>query len=327
MAKNLNQEMHVNLSFTADTGNAKAQLKDLQSQLTKVVNLSVKDIGGNVLAQDIEKASLAAAQLKAHLEDATNVDTGKLDLGRLSQGLNPKELREYRKALERIGPTGQKVFLSFAQSIQQAELPLKRTNALMSELWTTMKNTARWQLTSSAMHGFMSAVSSAYGYAKDLNESLNNIRIVSGQNTEQMAKFAEEANKAARILNTTTTSYTNAALIYYQQGLSDEEIKKRTDITIKMANVARQSAEIVSDQLTAVWNNFYKEGEDSLERYADVMTALGAATASSTDEIAGGLEKFASIADMIGLSFDYAASSLATITATTRQSEEVVGNK
>jgi TP901 family phage tail tape measure protein len=188
-----------------------------------------------------------------------------------------------------------------------------------------MKNTARWQLTSSAMHGFMSAVSSAYGYAKDLNESLNNIRIVSNASAEEMAKFAEEANRAARALNTTTTSYTNAALIYYQQGLSDEEIKKRTDITIKMANVARQSAEVVSDQLTAVWNNFYKEGEDSLERYADVMTALGAATASSTDEIAGGLEKFASIADMIGLSFDYAASSLATITATTRQSEEVVG--
>jgi TP901 family phage tail tape measure protein len=55
------------------------------------------------------------------------------------------------------------------------------------------------------------------------------------------------------------------------------------------------------------------------------MTALGAATASSSDEIAGGLEKFASIADMIGLSYEYAASALATITATTRQSEDVVG--
>jgi hypothetical protein len=53
-------------------------------------------------------------------------------------------------------------------------------------------------------------------------------------------------------------------LIYYQQGLSDEEIKKRTDITIKMANVTRDSAEIVSDQLTAVWNNFYKQGGESL---------------------------------------------------------------
>jgi hypothetical protein len=55
------------------------------------------------------------------------------------------------------------------------------------------------------------------------------------------------------------------------------------------------------------------------------MVALGAATASSSDEIAGGLEKFAAIGDTIGLSFDYAASALATITANTRQSEEVVG--
>jgi TP901 family phage tail tape measure protein len=55
------------------------------------------------------------------------------------------------------------------------------------------------------------------------------------------------------------------------------------------------------------------------------MTKLGAETASSTDEIAGGLEKFASVADMIGLSFDNAAAALATITATTRQSEDVVG--
>jgi TP901 family phage tail tape measure protein len=55
------------------------------------------------------------------------------------------------------------------------------------------------------------------------------------------------------------------------------------------------------------------------------MTALGAKTASSTDEIAGGLEKFAAVADTIGLSYEYAASALATITSNTRESEEVVG--
>ena len=321
MAKQLN----VNLAFTADTSKAKAQLQDLQKQLTEVVNLSTKKAGGEILAQDIEKASKAAAELKTYLEDATNVKTGKLDLGKLSEALDTKKLKSYRNSLQAIGVEGQKAFMMLAQSITDAEVPLRRTSNLMSELWVTMKNTARWQLTSSAMHGFMSAVSSAYGYAQDLNESLNNIRIVSGQDTEQMAKFAEKANKAAKALNTTTTNYTNAALIYYQQGLSDSEIEERTDITIKMANVARQSAEVVSDQLTAVWNNFYKKGEEGLAYYADIMTALGAETASSTDEIAAGLEKFASIADMIGLSFEYAASSLATITATTRQSPEVVG--
>jgi TP901 family phage tail tape measure protein len=76
--------------------------------------------------------------------------------------------------------------------------------------------------------------------------------------------------------------------------------------------------------MTSIWNNFYN-GSKSLEYYADVMTALGAATASSTEEIAGGLEKFAAVADTIGLSYEYAAAALATITSNTRQSEEVVG--
>jgi TP901 family phage tail tape measure protein len=91
-----------------------------------------------------------------------------------------------------------------------------------------------------------------------------------------------------------------------------------------MANVARQSATVVSDQLTAIWNNFY-DGSKSLEYYADVMTALGAATASSSEEIADGLNKFAAVAETVGLSYEYAAAALATVTATTRQSADTVG--
>lgn len=106
--------------------------------------------------------------------------------------------------------------------------------------------------------------------------------------------------------------------------LTDEEVKARTDITIKMANAAQESATIVSDQLTAIWNNFY-DGSQSLEYYADVLTKLGAATASSTDEIAQGLEKFAAISDTIGLSYEYATAALTTITSNTRQSADVVG--
>lgn len=91
-----------------------------------------------------------------------------------------------------------------------------------------------------------------------------------------------------------------------------------------MANAVGESTEKVANQLTAVWNNFY-DGTQTLEHYADAMTKLGAYTASSTDEIAEGTEKFASVAKMIGLDFDTAAAALATVTAQTRQSAEVVG--
>jgi hypothetical protein len=53
-----------------------------------------------------------------------------------------------------------------------------------------------------------------------------------------MAAFAEKANKAAKALSATTTQYTDAALIYYQQGLNDQEVQDRADITIKMAHAS-----------------------------------------------------------------------------------------
>jgi hypothetical protein len=81
--------------------------------------------------------------------------------------------------------------MSLAQSIAAAEIPMKRTNTLLNTMWTTMKNTARWQLSSSALHAFTGALHSAVGYAKDLNKSLNNIRIVTGDSVDDMAKFAE----------------------------------------------------------------------------------------------------------------------------------------
>ena len=62
-----------------------------------------------------------------------------------------------------------------------------------------------------------------------------------------MARFAVEANIAAKKLSTTTTDYTNASLIYFQQGLNDKEVAERTEVTIKMANAAGVSAQKVSD--------------------------------------------------------------------------------
>lgn len=93
-----------------------------------------------------------------------------------------------------------------------------------------------------------------------------------------------------------------------------------------MANVTGEAVDQVSSYMTAIWNNFNKAGDESAEHYGDIMTLLGAETAASSEEIAGGLEKFASIGDTIGLSFDYAASAVTTIVDRTRESEDTVGN-
>ena len=87
---------------------------------------------------------------------------------------------------------------------------------------------------------------------KDLDRSLNDIRIVTGKSAEEMGEFAKQANNAAKALAVTTEDYTKGSLIYYQQGLDDETVKALTDITAKTSNVTGQSMSTVSEELTAV---------------------------------------------------------------------------
>ena len=318
------KQLNIDLTVNANTKQAEKNIQELSDSLKKLAD--IQPLEGMSLNKDMQSAVTSARELQRHLSGAMNSKTGNLDLSKLSKSLKSAntDIATLSSGLLRAGRDGEQAFMNVQRALSTASVQINKANGLLGEFWVTLKNTARWQISSTALHAFVGSLQTAYGYAKNLDESLNNIRIVTGHNIEYMDKFAEKANKAAKALSSTTLDYTNASLIYYQQGLSDEEVSKRTEVTLKMANAAGESAEKISDQLTSVWNNFAK-GSDNLEHYADAMVRLGADTASSTDEIADGVQKFASVAGTIGLSFDNAAAALATITATTRESADVVG--
>ena len=323
----MSKTVEVRLNFTAETAQAEQALNRLQTSLRNISTQSNMNTGGFRFTQELNQASDAAIKLRQNLSNAINTNTNKLDLSKFRKEMDKSgmSLEKYRVALQKIGPEGQNAFIDLSKAILSSQTPLTHSIKLFDKLWDSLKRTAGWQISSLAIHGIQSALSDAYHYAEDLNKSLNNIRIVTGYSADRMADFAKQANKAARELSSTTLDYTDASLIYYQQGLDDKAVKERTDTTIKMANVTGTTAETVSQQMTAVWENFMKDGQHATEYYADVMAALGASTASSTDEIAQGLEKFAAVADTVGLSYEYATAALATITAKTRQSADIVG--
>ena len=322
-----NETIGVNLKFSADVSAAKRAMAELQgslAQIHKATNTSANP--GIRYAQDLHEASQAAAQLRIQLANAFNQDTGKLNLTRFNMEMKQSGMtvEKYRAALSSIGPQGKQAFTQLAHAISTADAQTFNLNNGLQRLGATFMNTLRYQMSASIIMAFTKSISEAVGYVKDLNSSLNDIRIVTGYGADKMKIFAEQANKAAKALSTTTNEYAKASLIYFQQGLNDADVQKRTDLTIKMANVTGQAVSEVSDQLTAVWNNF-DDGTKSLEHYVDVMVALGAATASSSEEISEGLNKFAAVAETVGLSYEYAAAALATVTAETRQSADVVG--
>lgn len=325
----MGNQINVGLKFTADTGQAKASIQELQSLLNKLSldGASTSKAAPTIEAKRIREAAEAAKELSYHLNNAYNAKTGRFDLSALDKSLKSSNtnVQELSTKLIGAGDTGQQAFLKLAQSISQADQPMLKISSRMQDFAKVLKQTAKYQLSNNLIRGFTGAIQSAYHYAQSLNASLTDIRIVTGYNTDQMAKFAEQANKAAKALSTTTTDYTKGSLIYFQQGLGDDEVRERTETTIKMANATGESTSKIADQMTAVWNNF-ADGSRELSYYADVMTALGAATASSTDEISEGINKFAATAKTVGLSYEYATAALATVTARTRESADVVGN-
>ena len=319
-----NRNVQYSLNFTANTTSAKAALQELFKSLDGV---NQRNIDLSYIDADLQAGAAAARQLKSHLEEAVNVNTGKLNLNDLEKSLKSSgtSLADLSQKLLNCGDAGQKAFSSIVNAIAKTEIPIRKTNSLLNDFATTMKNTFKWQISSNIMHGLESSLNGAVSYAKNLNTALTDIRIVTGQSADDMARFAASANKAAQELKTTTTEYAKASLIYFQQGDSDEVVKQKTDITIKAANASSESTVTeMSDYLTAVWNS-YQVANDELESTVDIMAALGAKTATSMEEIASAMQKVASVGNSVGVDFDQLSSIISTVSSVTRQSAESIG--
>ena len=327
MAKQLN----VNLNFTADTRQAESNLASLKQQL-ETLAAQGDVLGPSKMNDNLVKAVQSAKDLSKHLSNAYNPKTGNLSLTKFDESLkrSRQNLLGLSNDLLGAGKTGQQAFMNLQNGIAAANVQLNKTQTLLGTFATTFMNTLRWQATSSIIHGVAGALSQAMGYAKDLNKTLTDIRIVAPEKSlEDMAKFADIANKRAKDLSSTTLDYAKAALIYYQQGEKnlggEQAVLERTDVTTKMANVTGDSVDEVSSYMTAIWNNFNKAGDHSVEHYADILTKLGAETAASTTEITDALEKYSAVADTIGLSYEAASAAATTLIDRTREAPEVAG--
>lgn len=250
-----------NIRFNIDFNVKKQNLNELMDAL-KQVQLEVDKAGkDNHLSRSLMQAGAAAKELQAMLNSSWNNKLNNLDLNKLNNSIKKAYggVESLKNIFSQAGAAGSDsafaaadAYNKFASNILNTRLQLKQSNKFLNEMAETMSNTVKWGVASGMMNKLAGSVSQAIGFTKSLDASLNNIRIVTNKSAEDMANFAVEANNAAKALGQGTTDYTKASLIYYQQGLSEEDVKARTETTLKTANVTGQSAEAVSEQLTAV---------------------------------------------------------------------------
>ena len=318
MANQIKFDVGFNIN-KSDLNTLTTALKNIQGEVNKA------KITGN-LTEELKQAGAAASQLESILNQSWNSKLGQLDLTKVNNSIKSTygTVNNLKKALEGSGSSGAAAYNKFASTVMHTNIQLKESNKLISGMATTLGNALRYGVSSRIVNDLMGSIQQAYNYTIKLDTSLNDIRIVTGQSAENMERFARQANEAAKNMGANTLDYTNAALIYYQQGLSEEEVAARTETTIKAANVTGKTGAEVSEQLTAVWNG-YKVTAEETEAYVDKLAAVAATTAADLEELSVGMSKVASAANAMGVDFDDLNAQIATIVSVTRQAPESVG--
>lgn len=310
------------IDFTVGFNIDKTGLNQLESSLDKITAKS--QLPG--ATRQLKEAGVMAQQVGTILRNSFNYDFNQVNIGAFTQGLKTAGLSmdQLRSKFTAAGGQGTAAFSQLGSSILNTKIQIKESNTLLDKMARTMTNTVTWGIASGAFNKVTQSVRESLSYVEKLDKSSNDIRIVTNKSAESMSQFAKEANSAAKGLGASTRDYTEASLIYYQQGLKDNEVKARTETTLKTANVTGQSTSAVSEELTAVWNG-YKVAAADTEKYVDKLAAVAADSASNLEELSTAMSKVSSAASTMGVDVDSLNAQISTIISATRQAPESVG--
>lgn len=303
------------------------QDKELQSSLKALQNdiQNAFNIRGFSLTPEIQNATKEAMALEKALKRATT-DKG------ISYYSLTSELRKAGTSASQLTSTLTKGGSQFAASLSVANNALALSNRNVISLNNKIKEMSRvltqsfkFTAAQSALQAVSNAAQQAFQWVEELNKTITDISVVTGYQGEQLERVTKNAIQGAKELRIAANDYAQGALIFYQQGLNDEEVARRTEITVKAARAAGASMSEMSSQLTAVWNTYQMAGNE-MQRAASVGAKMAADTAVDFSDIAEAMQTAAAPAEQMGVSYNSLAAIIATVGDTTQQSASVIGN-
>ena len=318
-----NSQVNIGIKFKTDSKEIETSLNKLKKSLQEIQKIKPGNFSGT--KKQLYDIQETAKKVEQAMEKAFNPTLNTTNIATFKSSLKDSGLtiNQVKSDFSKLGVQGEVAFNRMTSSLLTTNLQLKQTSKFLSDMGDTMVKTVKWGIASSIMNSFSSSVQGAFNYVQSLEKSLTNIRIVTGDSTQKMAQFADQANRSAQALGRSTLDYTKASLTFYQQGLNDQDVQARTEATLKAQNITGAGQEM-ADYLTSVWNG-YKVANEEAELYVDKLAAVADSSASDMSELAIAMSKVASTAHTMGVDVDQLNGMIATVVATTRQAPEAVG--
>lgn len=332
---------------------SQGQIKDKFDQM--VSSIAQGDIGalsnymntlGDAIAKvqkQVQAGGSDTTALEKELETLKNVQTAIGNaFGANSQQYiseTSQKLKEFRESLDdkqkaifdqlagsiqRLGENGQRA----GEQVRTANEGLRESaNAAAkskSELEQVIQSFARFTTLAGIMDIFRNSIRAAFNAVKELDEAMNSIAVVTDMTTQDLWDQIDVYTQMANATGSTIAGAYQVAQLYYQQGLSTNDVMTATTETLKLARVAAIDYASATDYMTSAVKGFGLSYQD-LSHIMDVYSNLAAKTAADTEEISIAMSKVASIAHSTGMELETTAGFLTQIIATTREAPETAG--
>ena len=332
---------------------SQGQIKDKFDQM--VSSIAQGDIGalsnymntlGDAIAKvqkQIQAGGSDTTALEKELEILKNVQTAIGNaFGANSQQYiseTSQKLKEFRESLDnkqkaifdqltssmqRLGENGQRAGEQIKTTNERLRESANAAAKSKSELEAVIGQFARFTTLAGIMDIFRNSIRAAFNAVKELDKAMNSIAVVTDMTTQDLWDQIDVYTQMANATGSTIAGAYQVAQLYYQQGLSTNDVMTATTETLKLARVAAIDYANATNYMTSAVKGFNLSYQD-LSHIMDVYSNLAANTAADTREISVAMSKVASIAHSTGMELETTAGLLTQIIATTREAPETAG--
>ena len=290
-------------------------LKQINAQNSKIdeQNRKAKSLSGQ---STVSSATLFTEKQVEKLEGtAITSDTLKGWMSIISQSDN---------LIKQVADSGERLSNNFNTELPRAT---KEAEKLAKATSTIREIFGQFGIAFSAatiVNSFQQLARSAFDFYKSLDSALNEIYIVSNLTIDNVNSLKTNFINMAKETGVAIDDVTRSAVLFYQQGLSTDEVLEMTEVTSQFAKVAGIDATDAADKLTAAVNGYCLAAEDA-SMVADKFNKVAAASAADINELSTAFSKAAAQANQAGVSMDNYLAYIATMVEATREAPENIG--
>ena len=155
------------------------KLKGMKGLTSNTKNDNALKLADN---KELEESYQTILKIQKALNSATNFSTGSFNTSTFLSDLHKMNVSTQNlvKTFSTAGVAGQQAFNQLAAALGSTEAKVSRMSTTVTKMFNTFQNTLRWGITASIFETASNSIGRAVDYVKDLDRSLNDIRIISG---------------------------------------------------------------------------------------------------------------------------------------------------